>query len=133
MSHSPSSPSNKSFGQFFSGVFLVLAMYLLFHRYSSWAMVSASASLIFLAAALVKPVVLTPLNQAWMGLGLLLGKFISPIVLGIMFFGLITPIAVALRLTGRDELRLKRSLAGTHWRVRTPRSDGDTTSFKDQY
>jgi len=65
------------------------------------------------------PKLLRPLNGAWQRLGKFLGFIVSPIVLGLIFFGLITPIAVALRLRGRDELRLRRLDTGTYWVART--------------
>jgi len=75
---------------------------------------------------------LTPLNKAWMKLGDLLGKVISPIVLGIIFFVLLAPVALVTRLLGRDELRLKMSNSSSYWIDRTPPGPaGD--SFKNQF
>ncbi len=82
--------------------------------------------------AVVKPSVLRPFNRAWMRLGLLLGKVMSPVVFGIIFFGLITPIAAVTRLFGRDELRLKRDGSDTYWRLRG-QSHFPPHSFRRQY
>lgn len=89
------------------------------------------AGVVFCLAALISPAILTPFNQAWMTLGKLMGLVISPLVLGAMFFLLITPIAVVGRLTGRDSLRLKKT-EGSHWIIRDPAGpDGD--SFRNQF
>jgi hypothetical protein len=73
-----------------------------------------------------------PLNKLWFGLGILLGKIISPIVLGIMFFILITPVALATRAFGRDELKLKKRNLNTYWVSRNPAGPAKD-SFKNQY
>ena len=65
-------------------------------------------------------------------LGLALGKIVSPIVLGIIFFGLITPIALIARLLGRDELKLKRPKKSTYW-SKPISSNSDADSFKNQF
>jgi len=66
-----------------------------------------------------------------MRFGILLGRIVSPIVLGIIFFGLFTPIAILMRLIGRDELRLKYTQRQTHW---IPRSESiKAESFKHQF
>lgn len=81
------------------------------------------------------PILLSPLNKAWMLLGHLLGKIISPIVLGVIFFLIITPVAFVGRLMGRDELRLKRQALRsqpTYWIDRkSPSPKGD--SFHNQF
>lgn len=82
--------------------------------------------------AIVRPSALRPFNRAWMSLGLLLGHFVSPIVMGLVFFGLFTPLALILRLTGRDELRLKAGTGGTFWLDRNPPGP-PPESFKRQY
>ena len=81
---------------------------------------------------LAAPRLLAPFNLAWFKLGLLMGKVVSPIVLGIIFFVLLTPVAVIGRLFGRDELRLKRKAVQSYWIERVPPGpDGD--SFKNQF
>lgn len=61
------------------------------------------------------PPLLAPLNRAWSRLGLLLGRLVSPLVLAILFYGLITPVALLARWFGRDELRLRYRAADTYW------------------
>jgi hypothetical protein len=78
------------------------------------------------------PELLRPLYRGWQRLGRILGLIVSPIVLGLIFFGLITPVAIALRLCGRDELRLRRLETGSYWVPRTyPLATRD--SFKRPY
>ena len=100
-------PSNRKFGFFFTFVFVVAATYFYNSVNVIWTYVFIAAALIFLLVTLVKSDALLPLNKLWMRFGLLLGMIVSPIVLGIIFFGLFTPIAFVMRLSGRDELRLK--------------------------
>ena len=75
---------------------------------------------------------LLPLNNAWMRFGLLLGRLISPIVLGLIFFLIISPVSVLSRIAGRDELRISGAVQNTYWRVRTP-AGSDRSSFFDQF
>ena len=78
------------------------------------------------------PKVLRPLNRVWYELGVLLGKVISPIVLGVMFFVLITPIAVITRIFGRDELKIKKLFVQSYWVDRLPPGP-PSDSFKNQF
>ena len=75
---------------------------------------------------------LTWLNKAWFMLGLALGKLVSPIVLGVIFFGLITPIGLIARLMDRDELKLKRPKKSSYWSEPIG-SNSDADSFKNQF
>ena len=81
---------------------------------------------------LLKAELLLPLNKLWMSLGLLLGMIVSPIVLGIIFFGMFTPISQLMKLFGRDELRLKLKNRGSHWRLKELTST-PPESFKNQF
>lgn len=84
----------------------------------AWALGVSGA---FLTFTLVAPRVLHPLNVLWMRFGLLLGKIVSPIVLGVLFFGAVLPMALVLRALGKDLLRLKRAPEATsYWILRTP-------------
>ena len=111
-------PSNRKFGFFFIFVFAVAAAYFYYSANVSWAYVFIAAALIFLLITLINSHALLPLNKLWMRFGLLLGLIVSPIVLGIIFFGLFTPIAMLMRLSGRDELRLKLTKKASHWILR---------------
>ena len=124
-------PSNRKFGFFFTFVFVVVAAYFFYSTKVMWAYAFTLASLIFLVITLVKSDALLPLNKLWMRFGLLLGMIVSPIVLGIIFFVLFTPIAILMRLSGRDELRLKFNKKATNW---IPRSEPiKSDSFKHQF
>jgi len=108
-------PSNKKFGFFFTIIFILLTSVFYFNESFVWAYFFASTSSIFLIITIVNANILRPLNKLWMYLGLILGLIISPIVLGIIFFGIFTPIALLMRITGRDELRLKLKNKTSHW------------------
>ena len=108
-------PSNRNFGFFFAFVFSVAAAYFYYSANVILAYVLIAAAVLFLLITLIKSHALLPLNKLWMRLGLLLSVIVSPIVLGITFFGLITPIAILMRLSGRDELRLKFTQKPSHW------------------
>ncbi|MDC0603826.1 DUF4407 domain-containing protein [Amylibacter sp.] len=124
-------PSNQKFGLFFTFVFAVAAAYFYYSANVSWAYVFIAAAIIFLLVTLTKSDALLPLNKLWMRFGLLLGMIISPIVLGIIFFGLFTPIAMLMRLIGRDELRLKCAQKASHWISRGEPIKSE--SFKQQF
>ena len=124
-------PSNKSFGYFFTFLFALVGAYFYYSVYVTWAYVFIASSLIFLLITIIKSDALLALNKLWMRFGILLGRIVSPIVLGIIFFGLFTPIAILMRLIGRDELRLKYTQRQTHW---IPRSESiKAESFKHQF
>ncbi|MDB0003668.1 SxtJ family membrane protein [Alphaproteobacteria bacterium] len=124
-------PSNRKFGFFFTFVFAVAAAYFFSFRNMWWAYVFVAASLIFLVITFVKSDALLPLNKLWMRFGFILGMIFSPIVLGIIFFGLFTPIATLMRLSGRDELRLKFTQRSSHWILRKELIKPET--FKRQF
>jgi hypothetical protein len=113
-------PSNRKFGLLFVVVFGVLAA-LTWWRGSAAFPYFLGLSAAFLLASLAFPEVLQPLNRAWMAFALLLHKVMSPIILGVMFFVLFTPVAFVMRLGKRDALRrrLDRS-AGSYWIPRVP-------------
>ena len=124
-------PSNKKFGFFFTFVFAILAFYFLFIDSILWAQALAILAVFFLLITVIIPQALLPLNKLWMRLGLLLGMIVSPIVLGIIFFGLVTPYGVVMRMFGRDELRLKFTKKSSHWISRSESIKSD--SFKNQF
>ena len=125
-------PSNKKFGLFFTAVFAAVGIYMLATAPGLIAYSMLSASALFLVASLFKPDLLLPLNRLWMRFGLLLGMIISPIVLGIIYFGLFSPIGLLMRLFGRDELRLKLSSGKSHWKERNSETPV-ATGFKNQF
>ena len=126
-------PSNKKFGLLFFGIFLALALYANSKNAASLIIgLLLLTSGFFLISSFFYQALLTPLNKAWFMLGLALGKVVSPIVLGIIFFGLITPIALIAKLMGRDELKLKRPKKSSYWSEPIG-SNSDADSFKNQF
>ena len=124
-------PSNRKFGFFFMSIFAMAATYSYYAANAIWVYVFTVAAVILLLVTLVKSDALLPLNKLWMRFGLLLGMMVSPIVLGVIFFGLVTPIAMLMRLCGRDELRLKPTEKATHWISRCEPIKSE--SFKNQF
>jgi len=124
-------PSNKKIGYFFALVFIIATGYFYTHRSLIWACIFSVAAVIFFFVTLIKADLLLPLNKLWMRFGLLLGMIVSPIVLGVIFFGLFTPIAFLMRFRGRDELRLKFKNKTSHWILRDVPIQAD--SFKYQF
>ena len=108
-------PSNKKFGYFFSLIFAILALYF-FAIYSlQLSYVFTFLAVLFILITVCKSNLLLPLNILWMHLGVSLGVIINPIVLGIIFFLLFTPLAFMMRIFQRDALRLKLKKRGSHW------------------
>ena len=129
----PQLPSNKKFGLLFAAIFLALALYANSKNEATFIIgLLLLISGFFLISSFFYQTLLTPLNKAWFMLGLALGKVVSPIVLGIIFFGLITPIALIARLIGRDELKLKRPKKSSYWSEPIG-SNSDADSFKNQF
>lgn len=125
-------PSNRKFGFFFSVIFLAACVYFYIVDVFSAVYVFAFLSACFFFVTTFKSDALLPLNKAWMRFGLLLGMIVSPIVLGLIFFGLFTPLAFFMRISGRDELRLKFTQKNSHWINRTAQSE-QADSFKHQF
>lgn len=112
--------SGRSFGLLIAGVCLLLAMGPLRHGHAPrwWAFAAAS---VFALVALGKPALLATLNRLWTKLGVVLGKVVSPIALAILLYVVLTPVAIVIRVTGRDPLRLKLDRdADSYWIVRNP-------------
>ena len=124
-------PSNKKFGFFFTFVFALATVYFYNASTVSWTFIFAAASLIFLFFTLVKADILLPLNKLWMRFGLLLSMLVSPIVLGVIFFGLFTPIAFVMRIFGQDELGLKINKKSSYWILHS--EPINPVSFRNQF
>jgi hypothetical protein len=106
--------SNRSFGIVFFVVFLLVSLYPLINgdNVRFW---SLAISGIFLILGILNSNLLSPLNKIWFKFGILLGRIISPIVMGIIFFLVVTPIAFIMRLLGKDLLNLKYSDNQSYW------------------
>jgi hypothetical protein len=124
-------PSNKKFGYFFSFIFLIISTYLLYFSQYKAGYIFATLALLFFVISIIKSDLLLLLNKLWMRFGLLIGMFISPIVLGIIFFGLFTPYGLVMKIIGRDELHLKTSKDKSYW---IPRSQSSSKiNFNQQF
>lgn len=124
-------PSNRKFGILFTVIFLACFLYFYNSNHPS-NIVFLILSTIFAITTWLKPFYLNPLNKAWHLLGMVLGKIVSPIVLGIMFFLMITPIAIGMKLFNRDVLFLKKRKTKSYWIDRNPQGP-DSESFKNQF
>jgi hypothetical protein len=110
--------SNRKFGLTFGAVFAFFGLWPLIHHFHPrWAFLAAAV--IIAAIAFVQPERLTPLNNAWFKLGMLLNRIVNPIVMGLMFFAAVTPLGWFIRMRGGDLLSLKmKPGAATYWTVR---------------
>lgn len=113
--------SNRSFGVLFSIVFLLIAFWPILESHSLndvkiWSLI---VSLVFLILAIIKSKILTPFNIVWIKFGNFLGKIIAPIILAILFFLVVTPIGLLLRIFNKDilNLRITKNLK-TYWLTR---------------
>ncbi len=120
--------SNRSFGIVFFFVFLVIALYP-FINSGELRLWSLLISIIFLILGLINSKILTPLNKIWFKFGLLLGKIISPIIMGIIFFCVVTPIGLFMRLLKKDILNLKFSNLNTYW----IKKEGPKSKMRNQF
>ena len=120
--------SNRSFGIVFFIVFLFVAFYPL--TYSGEVRIwSIIISLIFLVLGLLNSRILTPLNKFWFKIGIFLGKIISPLLMGIIFFLVVTPIGLIMRLLGKDILNLKYNKNKSYWIEK----NGPKSKMKNQF
>jgi hypothetical protein len=118
--HANEAGSNRNFGLLMGGALVVIGLWPLWHHHDIrwWAV---APGLAFGLVALALPSVLEPLKRAWMKFGWLLGKVVSPIVMGVLLYGVVTPVGFFQRLTGRDQLHLKWDReAKTYWQFREP-------------
>ena len=106
--------SNKSFGVVFFIFFSIVSIFPLFKdgNIRIWSLIVA---IIFLILGLLNSEVLTPLNKIWFKFGILLGSFVSPIVMGIVFFVIVTPTSLIMKVLGKNLLNLKKGNKKTYW------------------
>jgi hypothetical protein len=117
-------PSNRSFGWTFTGVFALVAFF------QPWLLALAALTAI---VTLVRTHWLAPYNRAWMKLAEVLHRVVSPVVLGLIFFGLFTPVALVMRACGRDALhRRYEAQLPSYWIRRDPPGPRDD-SFRDMF
>jgi hypothetical protein len=112
--------TDRVFGLVFAAAFLVLAGWPLLYGDALrwWACLLAAA---FALVALAKPALLAGLNRLWTKLGVLLGRVVSPVALGVLFYAVLTPVGLLMRLAAKDPLRRARDPgAPSYWQPRTP-------------
>ena len=121
-------PSNRNFGIVFSIVFLIIAIWPILNQNEIriWSII---ISLIFLILGLINSKFLSPLNKAWFKFGLILGSLIAPIVMGIVFFLVVTPTGLIMKALGKDLLGLKRNKNSTYWLEK----DNSNNNLKNQF
>jgi hypothetical protein len=125
-------PTNKKFGIFFTFVFIVSSFYFFYLKNQYVAIILIFLSSYFFVITLFKLKQLSVLNIFWFKFGQVLGRIVSPIVLGIIYFLIITPVAIIIRIIGRDELSLKNNNRLTHWKKRE-NQDYKRKNFEDQF
>jgi len=114
------SSSDRSFGLVFAGFFALLTLHNWWRAGRAWPVELAIAT-VFLAAALLRPTLLHWPNRAWTKLGALLGAIVTPIVMALLFFLVVTPVGLLMRLAGKDTLRRYGPRKGdSYWIVREP-------------
>ena len=120
--------TNKSFGIVFFIVFLFISIYPLLNNgeLRIWSLIIA---MIFLVLGLINSKFLTPLNKLWFKFGLLLGKIVSPLIMGFIFFFVVTPIAFIMRIIGKDLLNLKFNKKKSYWIEKS----GPKSKMKNQF
>ena len=121
-------PTNRNFGIVFSLVFLIIALWPLLKQ-NDVRLWSLSISGIFFALGLLNSKLLLPLNKIWFKFGILLGSIIAPIVMGIVFFLVVTPTGLIMKLLRKDLLNLKKNKKETYWLDK----DNSNSSLKNQF
>ena len=120
--------SNRSFGVVFFVFFLIISLFPLLNdndiRY--WSLI---LSIIFLVLGLLNSSLLTPLNNFWFKFGILLGKVISPFIMVIIFFIIVTPIGIIMKILKKDLLNLKFNNKKTYWIEK----NGPKSKMKNQF
>ena len=120
--------SNRSFGIVFFVVFFLISLYPLLNKESLnfWFLI---ISIFFLVLGLLNSKILNPLNLVWFKFGILLGRFISPLIMGFIFFLVVTPIGILMRMLKKDLLNLKFNNKDTYWIKNKP----EKINMKDQF
>ncbi len=129
--HEVTGPSNRSFGTLFTVVFVVVAFAPL-RRGAAPRLWAVLVSALFLAATLAAPALLAPLNRIWLRIGLAMHRVVNPIVMGVLFYGAVTPFGALMRLFGKGlapRLRPDES-AGSYW---VPRTRADRSRMDQQF
>ena len=108
-------PKNERFGYFFGFVFIVVSIFCFYNNLIIMSYFSILLSFSLFLISIIKPNILYPLNVAWMYLGLLIGEIVNPIIIGFIFFGIITPLSLFFHIIKRDQLKLRRTEKQSFW------------------
>ena len=121
-------PSNRNFGIVFSIVFLIIALWPLLSQNDIriWSLIISG---IFLVLGLINSKLLLPLNKIWFKFGIFLGNFIAPIVMGIIYFMVVTPTGLIMKMLGKDLLNLKKNNENSYWIEK----DNSNNNLKNQF
>jgi len=121
-------PTNRNFGIVFSVVFLLIALWPLLKQNDVriWSLI---ISIIFLILGLLNSNILLPLNKLWFKFGILLGNIVAPVVMGIVYFLVVTPTGLIMRILRKDLLNLKKNNKNTYWIDK----DNSNSNFKNQF
>jgi hypothetical protein len=111
-------PSNKDFGILFTSIFFFITIYFLIQEKPLLFYIFTSLFSIFLIVTIFRPSLLKPLNKLWMMFGYLMGRIMNPLIMGVIFFLMITPIAIVTRFFKRDELVIKKKDRRSMWNTR---------------
>ena len=123
-------PTNRNFGIIFSIFFLILSIYFYFNFGMNLSTkIFIFLTIIFFILGLLNSKILYPLNLIWYKFGILLGKIISPIIMGIIFFLIVTPIGIFMKIIKKDILNLKFSKQKTYW----IKKSGPKSKMKNQF
>ena len=125
-------PSERKFGLFFALIFFGASVFFAWRSEVHAAAALIALAVLFIALTVAAPGLLAVPNRLWFELGGLLGKIVNPVVLGVIFFFLITPIAIISRVRGRDILCLKKRTVDSYWVARTPPGP-EPQSFNNQF
>ena len=124
--------SDRSFGVVMAVACSIVALINLWYGGWLWSWITGVAVL-FLLAAMLRPMLLNPLKRAWLALGMLLHRVVNPIVMALLFYGTVLPTGLVMRALGKDLLRLRRQPeADSYWIVRQPPGPAPET-MKDQF
>ncbi len=125
-------PSNSTFGYFFGLVFISLSVYFYFQNNNLFIFFFSLSSIIIIVTLLF-PKLLLPFNFLWMKFGILLGKIINPVIFGIIFFFMITPVGLVRKLIGADELQIKNNDNRDSFWIKRKEPNIKNDSFYNQY
>ena len=136
-SHTAKGSSERSFGFVFAVVFLIVALWPLVNDFTAWPLIrwwAVAVAAAISAIAVVRPTLLRPANQVWLRFGLLLHRITNPIIMAVLFFGVVTPFGVIMRMFGKDPMRRRFDTnASSYWIPRESGNDATILNMKNQF